>query len=380
MFFNENFYLENEEMGKEAEVTDAEIKEAEEAVSDEAEEAGVSEEDISSPEATDAMTAETMQEATEYYYCLREKMMNIEHVASLKAKDGLVSESAMLLESGWETFQQKMENFFKKLKALIKNLFNKFINFLQSLTVSVKDIRNANVKAAWEAFVKRTKGTKIKVNILNTTSMDMIKTSGIVNAMYSYLKKDVQELENAYKGLQETDKDGNKDFEVKLSRPKKLKDRVDLKKNAIDLYLKGAIDKSDSSNTVLTKKEVELTENVFTQSIEFVKKYYDTLLKVGKENKKNADDIIDGCIKAVKKDAENAGQKKYQSQVIAQMRWVGSAAAAIYNRHTSVLKQYYRQCLLVSRRVIGAQKAAEGKERWNEMTSESFNMNAYFNI
>lgn len=379
MFFNENLYLENEEMGKEAEVTDAEIKEAEEAVSDEAEEAGVSEEDISSPEATDAMTAETMQEATEYYYCLREKMMNIEHVASLKAKDGLVSESAMLLESGWNTFIQKMENFFKKLKALIKNLFNKFINFLQSLTVSVKDVRNTNVKVAWEAFAKRTKGTKIKVNIFNSTQGDMATANGYVNNLFQTMKKDVKELENDYKGLQEADKDGNDALKAKLDRAKKLKDRVSAKNNAIEEYIKRTIDSTDSSNTVLAKKEVELTQKLFNDSVEFVKKY-ENLLKVVKENKKNADDILDGCIKVVKKEAANAGQKAYQSQVIAQMRWIGSKTTAVYNRHTSIMKQYYRQCLLVSRRVIGAQKADESKERWKEMTSESFNMNAYFNI
>jgi hypothetical protein len=363
MFFNESsLYLEGDEM------SDAEIQDS------------AANED---PEVSEAYCLNAYAEglewqigADEYYYNMREKMMNIEHVAALKEARGLYSEAETLLSEGAGEFVDRVKNFFINLGKLIEETFAKFVNFISSLFVSNKTVINANADAAWDRWNQIKHGTqKVKVKIYNISPKEAQVYPSLANTILNDLKTEVNKIKgNALNG-------NNIDF------PKTLKARYNEKRDAKMTYLFGEM--RTEHDVVLQKQSKDLTKEIFTEAIAYAKVYKQHITKV-KKSKELAKGVVKDAIKFLNnvKSTGTSGESNYKfsktqrenvgnSKAISAIKWAGSKTNAVFNKLISIMSNYYRQCIAIGKRVIGANNASDKAQKIKAMT-EGFDFGAYF--
>lgn len=351
---------------------------------------------------------EWLEGANEYWYNLREKMMNIEHVASIKETQGLYSESAAIMNEGFGGFVDKVKSFFEKVKNFIVKLFQKFVNFVSSLFVSTKDVLNINASEAWNH--SRMGGKKFKVKVLNIEPKVMLQAPQLATKALNSI-----EAENA--AIRATvgkmiinvkDNDGNmlsvnknKKEQVIALRdqidkeiPKKLATRFAVSKDALhsaiftNIFQQGNKEVGDSENTVLQRKEKEITESEFVDRMKYAKSYTSIIAQV-RQTKDAAMKLIDNCIKDVKKqvgktgsDSVNSKDKtkritEYDNLLIKAYKNSTNLTSKLFSKLTSVCSQYYRECIAIGKRVIGGNNAKDKVKDLKKMT-EGFDFEAYF--
>lgn len=369
MFFNENLYFED---APATEMTDDMVEEACASAQKEAE---------NDPEATPvqegmslyAMALEEMSTLNESYYNLREKMMNIEHIASLKKERGLVSESNMILQESASSFLEKVKDLFKKMGNKIKELFNRFVNFVTGIFVTNKDIFNVDGSTAWD---RNGANFKLKVKVLNLNPKQMYDIEGKAKDILTAVNTAIRNMEGSRDDSDDVSTIKNnikRDLEIAYDN---FTSKAKTAKTAVAEYVFSTLGNNDGNNTVLGRVETEIDKPDFLMRLEYAKKYEKAIVQV-KETKKEALDAINESIKKLNelKRNEDTDKASITSVVIAGLRKLSSTAYSIFSKLISVAHDYYRECMSISRRVIASGKVAEKKKK---LKSEGFDFDAYF--
>ena len=356
MFFNEDLYLEGN-CGEDT-ITEEEIQAA----------AAEAAED---PEVSESVCLNAYAEGLEFlegfnesYFNLREKMMQVEHVASLKAAEGLVSESEIILSESVDSFIEKTKSLFVKIKNLIISLFNKFVNFISSLTVSTKDVLNCDPGKAYDAAKASNPKWSLTVKMLNVKPSEMAKLASIADDLLFDAETEVFRIKTDIV------------YEEAKKIPKKIADRYNAKKDIInDLISPFA---KDENQTVLQKQKViNVDKALFVEMIKFAKTYTKVISSV-KTTKAKALKTIDDSIKDLNKLKPSTDKaKNLNSSRISLLRWLATTTSKSFSKLISVETTYYRQCVAIGKRVIGTGKADAAKKNLKSMT-EGFDFDSYF--
>lgn len=123
-----------------------------------------------------------VSESTEDWFNLREKMMKVEHVS-------IVSEDTALLQEGATEFFGKIGNFFKRMLAKIKEIWSKFVAFINQQVLTDKSF-----VAKYEKVLREKKSfAGFEVSMIKWKTDDLGSHLNFQNAltMASGLMKDV---------------------------------------------------------------------------------------------------------------------------------------------------------------------------------------------
>lgn len=292
MFFNEDLYLED------AEMTQDEIEEAaEEAIAD-AEASG--EEPVSEGYMLYEEGLNFEIAFNESYYNLREKMMNIEHIASLKEASGLVSESEMILQEAENSFMNKLKELFGKVKEKITALFNKFVNFVSGIIDSIKGkgkddkgekstVDPRDIKAAFDASGDAGRGQW-------TANIYQIEPK-VVLALGDAAIKFNDTISNVYKN----NKNPNK-----MDNLKSIARNMSKKKGSAEAIVASAFLTPDEySEEILVKKPTKLTPAMVEDRVDYVDRAKEVIAKTKKAHD-SAQKTIDDSIKIAERRIKEA--------------------------------------------------------------------------
>lgn len=373
MFFNEDLYLEGEDPEIKVDdkpMTDEEITEACKNCKSESLDTVIGE-----GAGFYTYALEQLEVLNEGYFNLREKMMNVEHVAALKEKDGLVSESEQILSESVDGFFKGLKNFFVKVGNVIKNLFNRFVEFIMGHVVSVKKIKEMNAGKAWELYSKRRKDKKAeKIKVFNYDGKAVDKATAISRDLLMSAVKDVETI------VANADKNVTYEVDAKDSIVKKAKAMYSALGDLGQKFLKASDSEAAAGvDASLAKSEVDLTQQLFADRFDFVVGYQKKLDLV-KADKSAAMKVVDGGIKAVDKLAATKSDKvkANRSHAVKQLRFYGSWTSKEFSVITSVMSAFYSESLKIVRHVVGAQAAADTAKAVKKL-GEGFDYEAYFN-
>ena len=353
MFFNENLYLEGADEVTATPMTDDEIAEACESAQGKGE---------SFTEGAQFYTTylEGMSILDEQYYNLREKVMQVEHVAAMKNVHGLVSESETLISEGVDGFVDGVKKIFTKMKNLVINLFNKFVDFIMGFTTR-KQLEKWDVDKAIKQFVDKYGKGKVKVKVLDRKQDSLSELVGVAQKLYAHADNFSKTWVGYYK---KAAKDAITD---NSSRPDKFIDRVRALNDVGSEFLLG-LTNNDETNTYSLKKEVAI-ESVVKDALRVVLTYKKILNQI-KMIKAQAIKSLDDGIKTInefKNPSEK--QKKVQAQVIAEIRFDKSMITKCFSKLTSFATTWYRESWAIVHRVKGRGVAQDVKSNFEEGVS-----------
>jgi len=322
---------------------------------------------------------EQLEVLNEGYFNLREKMMNVEHVAALKEKDGLVSESEQILSESVDGFFNGLKNFFVKIGNMIKNLFNRFVEFIMGHVVSVKKIKEMNSANAWKLYESRRKDKKAeKIKIANYDATAVNKGVALSRDILMEVAKSVDAI------VADADKKMGKAEGTGLDYRDGIIKKATAMFESLSTLGKTFLKPTGADNAVgvqadLTKNEVDLTQKLFDSRYTFVVEYQKKLDAV-KANKAAAMKVVDNGIKAINKLKASKNDKVNANRAghVKQLRWMGTFTSKQFSVVTSVLSSFYSESLKIVRHVVGAQAAADVKKEVKKL-GEGFDYEAYFN-